>query len=70
MFFADGVRYQQDVVDVLVVDTMGAGDSFIGSFLTEYYTHKDIKKALQSAAVSASVTCGFYGGFEYPKQLD
>ncbi|GGB54709.1 carbohydrate kinase [Virgibacillus dakarensis] len=69
IFIHNGNRYLQEVDNVEVIDTMGAGDSFIGGFLTDYFTNKDIKKALQFAAKRSGVTCGFYGGFGYPKEM-
>jgi len=62
--------YTQDIIDIDVVDTMGAGDSFIGQFLADYSVNGDIKKTLKNAAKAASVTCTFYGGFGHPQTLD
>jgi fructoselysine 6-kinase len=70
LFIHNGTRYQQECIEAEVVDTMGAGDSFIGGFLTEFTSTGDIEAALKFAAMSASVTCGFYGGFGYPKDLE
>jgi fructoselysine 6-kinase len=70
LFIHNGTRYYQEVVETEVVDTMGAGDSFIGGFLTAYYNGADVKESLEFAAKSASVTCGYYGGFGYPKDLE
>ncbi|WP_026041417.1 PfkB family carbohydrate kinase [Virgibacillus halodenitrificans] len=69
LFIHNDTRFHQDILDVKVIDTMGAGDSFIGGFLTEFYNRGNMEMALHSAARSASVTCGFYGGFGYPKEL-
>ncbi|MFB3169926.1 PfkB family carbohydrate kinase [Neobacillus sp. 179-C4.2 HS] len=70
LFIHQGTRYYQDVYETEIVDTMGAGDSFIAGFLTAFYTHKDMRDALDFAAKRASITCGFYGGFGYPKDLE
>ncbi|WP_040207417.1 PfkB family carbohydrate kinase [Neobacillus jeddahensis] len=70
LFIHNGSKYYQEVYETEVVDTMGAGDSFIGGFLTNYYTTKDIPSALAFAAECASITCGFYGGFGYPKDIE
>lgn len=68
IFIHQGDRYYQKVIKVEVIDTMGAGDSFIGGFLTTYFTNRNMEKALAFAAERASMTCGFYGGFGYPKK--
>jgi fructoselysine 6-kinase len=70
LFINKGERYYQEVLETKIVDTMGAGDSFIGGFLTAFYNKKEITDALKVAAQNASVTCGFYGGFGYPKNLE
>jgi fructoselysine 6-kinase len=70
LFIAGGTRYYQEVIPTEIVDTMGAGDSFISGFLTAYYNKKELPEALEFAAKRASLTCGFYGGFGYPKDLE
>lgn len=49
-----------------LVDTMGAGDSFIAGFLTRFFESRDMGDALDYAAERAALTCGFCGGFGYP----
>ncbi len=58
-------RYQQDPVETHVVDTMGAGDSFISGFLSSYQDQRNMKEALLQAARSAAATCGENGAFGY-----
>lgn len=70
LFIYQGVRYHQEVIETEIVDTMGAGDSFIGGFLTAFYNGRALPEALAFAAERASLTCGFYGGFGYPKELE
>lgn len=70
LFIHQGKRYDQEVYETDIVDTMGAGDSFIAGFLTAFYNQKDMRDALDFAAKRASITCGFYGGFGYPKDLE
>ncbi len=66
--FYDGKEfYTQGIIPTEVVDTMGAGDSFISAFLTSYEQNgKDMKKALEFAAQYASDSCRIRGGFGYP----
>lgn len=70
IFIHNGKRYEQEVLETEVVDTMGAGDSFIGAFLTAFYNKNSMKESLYDAANSASTTCTFYGGFGYPNKLE
>ena len=66
MFSKDGKLYEQKIYETNIVDTMGAGDSFIAGFLTDYFKHGDMVKALDFAAKSAANACTFNGGFGYP----
>ena len=52
-----------------VVDTMGAGDSFIAGFLTNYGDTKNMEEALSFAAAKAAATCRVHGGFGYPHPM-
>jgi fructoselysine 6-kinase len=61
--------YEQLPKPTDIVDTMGAGDSFIAGFLTNYFNHFDIESALESASLSAAGTCNTYGAFGYGKRL-
>lgn len=61
--------YYQEPQLVKVVDTMGAGDSFIAGFLTFYTDSKSIEFALQKGAVSASKTCRLEGSFGQGKTI-
>ncbi|WP_286680560.1 PfkB family carbohydrate kinase [Tepidanaerobacter sp. EBM-49] len=70
IFSKEGKLFEQDIVPVKVVDTMGAGDSFIAGFLTYYIQSGDMAAALKYAAKCAAKTCTFYGGFGYPHQLE
>lgn len=48
-----------------VVDTLGAGDSFIASFLVNLHNRYNIKESLKKAVKNASETCTYYGAFGY-----
>ena len=69
IFIVNGKIYEQAPLKTEVVDTMGAGDSFIGAFLVGYMDQLTVQEALYRGAVSAKNTCTFYGGFGYPKEL-
>jgi fructoselysine 6-kinase len=65
VFSHQGKRFEQKPVSNHIVDTMGAGDSFIASFLTHYHSSLDMRNSLQAAAEFASGVCGYYGAFGY-----
>lgn len=67
MFSENGVIFEQQPLSTKLIDTMGAGDSFISGFLTYYHEHLDMKQALVKAAESAAKTCRHHGAFGYPK---
>ena len=64
-FFDDGGNmHHAAAVPVDVVDTCGAGDSFIASFVTAFCCEGlDADQALQRASTSAGQTCTHLGGF-------
>ncbi len=67
----DGRRtWRQPVVEGPVVDTLGAGDSFIGRFLVGVIAGEDLAVALHAAASAAATTCGQYGAFGHGSPLD
>ena len=50
--------YHADCVSVEAVDTTGAGDSYIGSFMVAYYLRGyDLEKAMRFASTCAAHTC-------------
>ncbi|MCW5219798.1 fructoselysine 6-kinase [Verminephrobacter aporrectodeae subsp. tuberculatae] len=66
-YFHDGTRLRHvAAVPVEVVDTCGAGDSFIAAFLTAWHFgdgDRDADLALAQAAHAAARTCTHLGGF-------
>ncbi|MFS0724346.1 PfkB family carbohydrate kinase [Paenibacillus sp. 1P07SE] len=64
-FSDEGMLYEQLPLRVDIVDTMGAGDSFIGAFLAAYHGTWNMQTALGHAAIAASKTCKQYGAFGY-----
>ncbi|SCY66217.1 PfkB family carbohydrate kinase [Alkaliphilus peptidifermentans] len=69
IFSHNGQIFKQEIIPTNVVDTMGAGDSFIAGFLTSYIDHKDMIMALNYAAKRAANSCTISGAFGYPKPL-
>ena len=60
----DGVRYYEGgIVPVQVVDTMGAGDSFIAGFMRGVLLGKSIQDCLHQGAENASVTLTYRGAW-------
>ena len=57
--------HRQGIVKTKVIDTMGAGDSFIAGFLTSHFLGYTPRESLVRAAQHAANTCGFHGGFGY-----
>ncbi|MFZ4451676.1 PfkB family carbohydrate kinase [Salibacterium aidingense] len=57
-------KYYQKPQVTKVVDTMGAGDSFISGFLTSYFDYYNVENALQMAVDSAARTCACNGAFD------
>ena len=55
--------YQSGIVDTDVVDTMGAGDSFISGFIYGRLQGHPIKKCLELGTETASKTIGYFGAW-------
>lgn len=71
LFSRKGERFTQGVKSVPnMVDTMGAGDSFIAGFLCAFGEGADMAASLDYAAGRAALTCGFHGGFGYPHPFE
>lgn len=49
-----------------MVDTTGAGDSFIAGFLVAFLHQKDFHSCLVAGRDCAAVTCSHLGGFLQP----
>jgi fructoselysine 6-kinase len=64
-FFDDGESVRHvEALAVEVVDTCGAGDSFIAAFLTAFnFEQRDAGAALAAATHAAALTCTHLGGF-------
>lgn len=60
----DGRRfYRRGIVSCPVVDTMGAGDSFIAGFLMSYLAGKPVPDCMEAGAENAAVTIGYPGAW-------
>ena len=46
-----------------VVDTLGAGDTFIAGFIAAHLEGRSLQSCLETGAEAASLTCAHYGGF-------
>ena len=63
-----GKRYEVPVRNVKVVDTTGAGDSYIGGFIYSYYVRKEgLASAMNFATACASYTCSGLGARFSPR---
>lgn len=65
LFLADGEVYEQPIHEANVIDTLGAGDSFIAVFLTQFHQYHNIREAMELAAEAAAKVCEIYGAFGY-----
>jgi fructoselysine 6-kinase len=67
----DGIeRAETGVTPVEVIDTTGAGDSFIAGFLHTYIAGGSLETSLISGRECAARTCGHVGGFpQEPRPL-
>lgn len=53
----ENIFYNSPAVPTNVISTVGAGDSFSGSFLHKYYSGNNIKECLDFAAKVSSIVC-------------
>jgi fructoselysine 6-kinase len=67
----DGTLRHAAATPIAVVDTCGAGDSFIATFLAAYEPgKKPAAEALRDASAAASQTCLYVGGFpQQPRRI-
>ncbi|MFP7298615.1 PfkB family carbohydrate kinase [Neobacillus niacini] len=70
IFSKNGQYYLQRPIETDVLDTMGAGDSFIGAFLCHYFEKRNMEAALEQAAKFASKVCQYYGAFGHGRIKD
>lgn len=71
VFYSNGAdRLFQGIEQANVIDTLGAGDSFISGFLTSYFNGWTVVQSLKIAAKNAAQTCEVHGAFGFGKQLN
>lgn len=67
---SDGTRvHHQEAAPAQVVDTLGAGDSFIARLLVRAWEGVDLRAAAAEAALYSAEVCGVAGGFGYGRAL-
>lgn len=62
--FSDGRVYFQPAIPVKVVDTLGAGDTYIAYFLVSRLMGKSVPAGMDLAAKAAAQTCKYFGAWE------
>lgn len=60
----DGIEYAREAVPVRVVDTVGAGDAFVGGYLSEMLRKSDIDQRLLTANQVGAFACLVPGDWE------
>lgn len=61
--YTEGKFYPHGIVKCDVVDTMGAGDSFIAGFLMAWLKGEDISACMNAGAENSAVTLGYNGAW-------
>jgi ribokinase len=59
--YMNGVNYFQQAVPAFVVDTTGAGDTFLGAFVAQYGITSDVQFSLSFATKAASLKVSRWG---------
>ena len=68
-YYGDRV-YSQGIVETRVVDTLGAGDSYIARVLYETQRGTELDEAMRRASMSAAETCGYYGAWGHGASIE
>ena len=55
--------YFYGIEKCVVVDTIGAGDSYIAGFIVDYLKNKDIHKAMNAGAKNSAITISYHGAW-------
>ena len=59
----NGSKFVQSAMEVNVIDTLGAGDSYIGTFLANWLQGKTISECMDRASKAAAITCTHWGAW-------
>lgn len=68
--FIKGVFYKQEALKTIVVDTTGAGDTFLGGFFAEYARNQDVASALRFASIASAIKVSRWGAQEGIPDVD
>lgn len=68
--FAAGKSYSADPIDVKIIDTVGAGDSFDAGFIYGLLSGLDIEKSLRVGCICGSYNTTMPGGIAGQPELD
>lgn len=68
--FGKDERYTTRAVEIDVVDTLGAGDTFIARTFCGLLSGEPPQSVLEAAAAAAAETCQIYGAFGHPAPLE
>lgn len=64
------VRFREPIRNIKVIDTTGAGDTFLGAFVTQCYQGVDISKAIEFSTIASSLTIQKPGASESIARYD
>jgi fructoselysine 6-kinase len=62
--------FEQGIVETDVVDTLGAGDTFVSIFLKEHLVHSNAQEAMEKGSAAAAETCQRFGAFGHGKKRE
>lgn len=62
--FIDGLVYEQPAIPVQAIDTVGAGDAFVGGYLAELVEGRTAAERLRTAAEAGAFVCMAIGDWE------
>ncbi|MEU9448974.1 sugar kinase [Streptomyces sp. NPDC048277] len=64
MALVDGVPHHRAAVPVQVTDPVGAGDAFVGAYLSEFLAGADVEQCLATAVLAGAMVCTVPGDWE------
>lgn len=67
----DGVEHRREAIPIRVLDTVGAGDGFVGGYLAELLLDKSVDERLETAATVGAFACLNSGDWEgFPRRSE